>query len=57
MCRPNPAAPKAQREAFKTLCAEVHVRLRDEITEMRRTQRAPKKMAPKAKTRQKMGHA
>lgn len=40
--RPVPSAPMAQRDAFKTVCTEVRVWLREEIAEIRRVQRTPR---------------
>jgi hypothetical protein len=57
MRRPSPSAPKAQRDAFKTLCVEAQVWLKDEIAELRRTQPAPTTAVPKSKARPKVGHA
>ncbi len=55
--RPRPGAPKAQRDAFKTLCTEVQAWLRDEIAEMRRTQSTPKATPRTGRSRRKVGHA
>jgi hypothetical protein len=55
--RPDSPAPKVKREAFKMICDGVQVWLKDEITEMRRSQATSKKMTPKAKVRQRVGHA
>ena len=55
--RPDPSAPEAQRDGFKTLCTEVQVWLRDEIAELRCTQPGPNETASKVKTRQKVGYA
>jgi hypothetical protein len=57
MRRPNPSAPKAQREAFKTICVEVQTWLKDEIAEIRRVKPASEEMAPTEKPRQRMGRA
>jgi len=50
--RPPPSAPKGKRDAFKTLCNEVQVWLKDEIAELRRAQPTRKTTAPKRKPRQ-----
>ncbi len=55
--RPGASAPKAQRDAFKTLCVEVQARLRDGIAEGRRVKPASKATPPKGKSRAKVGHA
>lgn len=55
--RPTPSAPKAQRDAFKTICDEVQAWLKDEVGELRRVQPPPKKTAPTRKPRQRVGHA
>ncbi len=55
--RPRPGAPKAQRDAFKTLCTEVQAWLKDESAELRRAKPAPKTAPPKGKPRPKVGHA
>jgi hypothetical protein len=55
--RPTPCAPKAKRDAFKMICDGVQIWLKDEIAEMRRSQATSKKMTPKAKPRQRVGHA
>ena len=55
--RPSPGAPKAQRDAFKTLCTEVQVWLREEIAEIRRVKPAPKTLPTKGKARPKVEHA
>jgi hypothetical protein len=55
--QPDRSAPKAKRDAFKTLCDGVQVWLKDAIAEMRRTQPLLKKTASTAKPRQKVGHA
>ena len=57
MRRPSPSVPKAQRDAFRVVCAEVQVWLIDEIAELRRTQPGPKETASRAMARQKVGHA
>jgi hypothetical protein len=57
MFQPDRSAPKAKRDAFKTICDGVHVWLKDEIAEMRRSQPLSKKTASKAKPRQRVGHA
>ena len=57
MRRPNPAAPKAQRHAFKIICTEVQAWLKDEITAMRRVQPPPMTTAPERRPRPKVGHA
>ncbi len=57
MHRPSASASKVQRDAFKTLCTEVQVWLRDEIAAMRRTQPKPKTRTSKPKPRPKVGHA
>jgi len=54
---PTPCAPKAKRDAFKTICVGVQVWLKGEIAEMRRTQPLSKKTTPKVKPRQRVGHA
>jgi hypothetical protein len=56
MRRPDPSAPKPQRNAFKTLCAELQVWLKDEIA-ARRTQPTPEIAAPKGTSRLKVAHA
>jgi hypothetical protein len=55
--QPDRSAPKAKRDAFKTICDGVQLWLRDEITEMRRVQALSRKTAPKVKPRQRVGHA
>ena len=55
--QPDRSAPKAKRDAFKTICDGVQVWLKDGIAEMRRTQPRPKTTASKAKPRQRVGHA
>jgi hypothetical protein len=55
--QPASSAPKAKRDAFKTICDGVQVWLNNEIAEMRRTQPLSKKIAAKAKVRQRVGHA
>ncbi len=55
--RPSASAPKAQRDAFKTLCNEVQAWLKDEIAEMRRTQSTPKATPRTGRSRRKVGHA
>ena len=55
--RPSPSAPKAQRDAFKTLCREVQAWLNDEIAEICRV-RPTSKIAPRSgKSGPKVGHA
>ena len=55
--RPDSSAPKAKRDAFKTICDGVQVWLMDEIVEMRQSQPLSKKTASTAKARQRVGHA
>ncbi len=55
--RHNPGAPKAQRDAFKTVCAEVQIWLRDEIAEIRHVKPSPKTAPPRGKSRPKVDHA
>ena len=55
--QPGRSAPKAKRDAFKTICDGVQVWPKDEIAEMRRSQALSKKTKLKAKTRQRVGHA
>ena len=55
--RPDSSAPKAKRDAFKTICDGVQVWLKDEIAAMRRTQTTSKTTAPRRKLRQRVGHA
>ena len=55
--QPDRSAPKAKRDAFKTICDGVQVWLKNEIAEMRRTQPLSKKAASKAEPRQRVGHA
>jgi hypothetical protein len=55
--QPGRSAPKAKRDAFKTICDGVQVWLKNEIAEMRRSQPLSKKTAPKAKPRKRVGHA
>jgi hypothetical protein len=57
MRRPSPSAAKEQRDAFKTICAEVQVWLKGEIAEMRPVKPAPKTAVPTGKSRRKVGHA
>ncbi len=55
--RPSAAAPKAQRDAFKTLCRGVAVWLREEIAELQRVRPTPKASPRTRKPRPKIGHA
>ena len=55
--QPDRSAPKAKRDAFKTICDGVQVWLKNEIAEMRRSQPPSTKTASKAKPRQRVGHA
>jgi hypothetical protein len=55
--QPSRSSPNAKRDAFKTICDGVQVWLKDAIAEMRRSQPLSKKTAPKAKPRQRVGHA
>ena len=55
--QPDRSAPKAKHDAFQTICDGVQVWLKDAIAEMRRTQPLSKKRTPKAKPRQRVGHA
>ena len=55
--QPDRLAPKAKRDAFKTICDGVQVWLKNEIAEMRRSQPPSTKTASKAKPRQRVGHA
>jgi len=55
--RPNPGAPKAQRDAFKTVCTEVQVWLREEIAEIQRVERTPRTPHRKRTPRPRVGHA
>jgi hypothetical protein len=51
------SAPKAKRDAFRTVCDGVQIWLKDEIAEMRRAGPPPKTTAPERKPRPKVGHA
>ncbi len=55
--RPSTSAPKAQRDAFKTLCTEVQAWLKDEIAEMRREPSTKKARTRRWKPRSRVGHA
>ena len=55
--RPDSSAPKAKRDAFKTICDGVQVWLKDEIAAMRRAPAPPTTTAPKRTLRQRVGHA
>lgn len=54
---PNAGGPKAQRDAFKTVCTEVRVWLREDIAEIQRVQRTPTTRPRKSRARPKVGHA
>jgi hypothetical protein len=55
--QPDRSAPKAKRDAFKMICDGVKIWLKDEIAKMRRSQPLSKNTTPKAKPRQRVGHA
>jgi hypothetical protein len=55
--QPDRSAPKAKRDAFRLICDGVQSWLKGEIAEMRRTRPLSKKTTPKAKPRQRVGHA
>ena len=56
-CRPAPSAPTEEREAFKVLCDEVQVWLKEEIAEMRRRKPRAKRATGKATPPRRVGHA
>jgi hypothetical protein len=55
--RPSPSAPKADRDALKTICDEVQVWLKEEIAEMRRVPPARTATTRKRQSQKKTGHA
>lgn len=55
--RPSASAPKEKRDAFKTVCTEVQVWLREEIAEIQRVPRTPRTSPRKRTPRPKVGHA